>query len=96
MTSISQKYILILQKLMNNYINEKFSSLIPEIDPTNGIFNYIDLSSNLDETINDFARKFLVSYFEAFDNSFKFFLIELIDTILNILITELFLVKLLI
>lgn len=71
MFSIPHKYCEVLQNIINNYIKDKFSSLIPIINVDMGVFNYINFSSNVDETINDIARKLLISYFEMLDLSFK-------------------------
>lgn len=71
MTSISQKYMIKLQNIINNYLKDNLFVNIYDINPTIGVFNYINLSSNIDETINEAARKILTSYFESLDESFK-------------------------
>ncbi len=70
MNSISQKYVSMLQKLVNDCIKDRFS-FKPMVIPTNGVFNYINISSGLDETINNIARRFLISYFATLDENFK-------------------------
>lgn len=71
MTSISQKYMIKLQNIINNYLKDNLVVNICDINPTIGVFNYINLSSNIDDTINEAARKILISYFESLDESFK-------------------------
>ena len=49
MFSIPHKYCEILQNIINNYIKDKFSSLIPIINIDMEVFNYINSSSNVDD-----------------------------------------------
>lgn len=69
MNILSQNY----NNLLKNMIFEVFSNnLKNQLNNTNSdVFNYINLLSNLDETLSNIAKQSLVTIFESLDKSFK-------------------------
>ena len=72
MNIVSQNY----NNLLKNIILEAFSSnleciLHNNINSSNNVFNYVNLLSNLDNTLCDIAKQSLISCFESIDKSFK-------------------------
>ena len=55
MNIISHNYILCLKNLMKELINEKFDTLYDCLNPNNTVFNYIDILSNLDNSLCNFS-----------------------------------------
>ena len=72
MNIVSQNY----NNLLKNIILETFSSNLESvlhntINSSNNVFNYVNLLSNLDNTLCSIAKQSLVNCFESIDNAFK-------------------------
>lgn len=69
MNILSQNY----NNLLKNMIFEVFSNNLKlQLNNTNSdVFNYINLLSNIDETLSNIAKQSLINAFESLDYSFK-------------------------
>ncbi len=69
MNILSQNY----NNLLKNMIFEVFSNNLKlQLNNTNSdVFNYINLLSNIDETLSNIAKQSLINVFESLDYSFK-------------------------
>ena len=71
MNIISHNYILCLKNLMKELINNKFDTLFDSLNPNNSVFNYIDILSNLDESLCNLAKEGLILLFKLLDENYK-------------------------
>lgn len=72
MNIVSQNY----NNLLKNIVLEAFSSnlesvLYNNVNSSNNVFNYVNLLSNLDNTLCNIAKQSLITCFESIDKSFK-------------------------
>lgn len=70
MTIISNNYEKILKEMIFLQFSNNLKKELDKQDNTNKVFNYINLLSNLDNTLCDIAKNSLVSIFEAIDKSY--------------------------
>ena len=71
MNIILQNYNDLLKKMIFDTFSNNLKERLNKIDINGNVMNYIDLLSNLDESLCVIARESLVSIFEAMDKSFK-------------------------
>jgi hypothetical protein len=71
MNIILQNYNDLLKKLIFDTFSSNLKEKLDKIDINGNVMNYVDLLSNLDESLCTIARESLISIFEAMDKSFK-------------------------
>lgn len=71
MNIISHNYILCLKNLMKELINNKIDTLFDCLNPNNSVFNYINILSNLDESLCNLAKEGLILIFKLLDENYK-------------------------
>lgn len=71
MNIILQNYNDLLKKLIFDTFSDNLKKQLDKLDINGNVMNYIDLLSNLDESLCFIARKSLVSIFETMDKSFS-------------------------
>lgn len=70
MNIISNNYEKILKEMIFNQFSNNLKSQLNKTNNSNKVFNYIDLLSNLDNSLCEIAKNSLVSIFEAIDKSY--------------------------
>lgn len=70
MTIISNNYEKILKEMIFNQFSSNLRKQLNKNDNTNEVFNYIDLLSNLDNSLCEIAKNSLVTIFETIDKSY--------------------------
>ena len=71
MNIISNNYEKILKEMIFNQFSSNLKKELYKTDNTNKVFNYIDLISNLDNSLCNIAKQSLVTIFEAIDKSYS-------------------------
>lgn len=71
MTIISNNYEKILKEMIFNQFSSNLKKQLNKIDNTNKVFNYINLLSNLDNSLCEIAKNSLVTIFESIDKSYS-------------------------
>lgn len=71
MTIIPNNYEKILKEMIFNQFSSNLKKQLNKIDNTNKVFNYIDLLSNLDNSLCEIAKNSLVTIFESIDKSYS-------------------------
>ena len=71
MNIISNNYEKILKEMIFNQFSSNLKKELYKTDNTNKVFNYIDLISNLDNSLCNIAKESLVTIFEAIDKSYS-------------------------
>ena len=71
MNIISENYEKILKEMIFKEFYSNLKKKLSENNNTNKVFNYIDLLSNLDNSLCDIAKKSLITIFKAIDLSYK-------------------------
>ena len=71
MNIILQNYNDLLKKLIFDNFSNNLKNKLNEIDSNGNVMNYVNLLSNLDESLCAIARESLVNIFETMDKSFK-------------------------
>lgn len=70
MNIIPNNYEKILKEMIFNQFSSNLKKELYKTDNTNKVFNYIDLISNLDNSLCNIAKQSLVTIFEAIDKSY--------------------------
>lgn len=71
MNIIPNNYEKILKEMIFNQFSSNLKKELYKTDNTNKVFNYIDLISNLDNSLCTIAKQSLVTIFEAIDKSYS-------------------------
>ena len=71
MNIILQNYTDLLKKLIFDNFSNNLKKQLNEIDSNGNVMNYVNLLSNLDESLCAIARESLVNIFETMDRSFR-------------------------
>lgn len=71
MNIISNNYEKILKEMIFNQFSKNLKEQLNKTNNTNKVFNYIDLLSDLDNSLCDIAKNSLVTIFEYIDKSFS-------------------------
>lgn len=71
MNIISNNYEKILKEMIFNQFSSNLKKKLYKTYNTNKVFNYIDLISNLDNSLCNIAKQSLVTIFEAIDKSYS-------------------------
>ena len=71
MNIISNNYEKILKEMIFNQFSKNLKEQLNKTNNTNKVFNYIDLLSNLDNSLCDIAKNSLVTIFESIDKSYS-------------------------
>ena len=71
MTIISNNYEKILKEMIFNQFSSNLKKELYKTDNTNKVFNYINLISNLDNSLCNIAKQSLITIFEAIDKSYS-------------------------
>lgn len=71
MNIISNNYEKILKEMIFNQFSSNLKKELYKTDNTNKVFNYIDLISNLDNSLCNIAKESLITIFEAIDKSYS-------------------------
>lgn len=71
MNIISNNYEKILKEMIFNQFYKNLKEQLNKTNNTNKVFNYIDLLSNLDNSLCNIAKNSLVTIFESIDKSFS-------------------------
>lgn len=71
MDIISKNYEKILKEMIFNQFSLNLRKKLNKIDNINKVFNYIDLLSDLDNSLCEIAKNSLVTIFEAIDKSYS-------------------------
>lgn len=71
MDILSQNYNNLLKKMIFDVFTATLKDKLERLDNNHNVFNYINLLSNIDETLCSIARESLVNIFEALDKSFS-------------------------
>lgn len=71
MNIISHNYILCIKNLMKELINTKIDSIFNNLNPNDSVFNYINILSNLDESLCNLAKTMLISIFNSIDKTYS-------------------------
>lgn len=72
MNIVSQNYNNLLKNIISNTFSSSLDYMLSQFNNvSNNVFNYVNLLSNLDNTLCDIARNSLITYFESIDKSFK-------------------------
>lgn len=71
MTIISNNYEKILKEMIFNQFSSNLKKELYKTDNTNKVFNYINLLSNLDNSLCNIAKESLITIFESIDKSFR-------------------------
>ena len=71
MNIISENYEKILKEMIFKEFSSNLKKKLNENNNTNKVFNYIDLLSNLDNSLCEIAKKSLITIFKAIDHSYK-------------------------
>ena len=71
MDIISKNYEKILKEMIFNQFFSILKEKLNRTNNTNNVFNYIDLLSNLDNSLCEIARKSLITIFETIDKSYS-------------------------
>lgn len=71
MNIIPNNYEKILKEMIFNQFSSNLKKELYKTDNTNKVFNYIDLISNLDNSLCNIAKQSLVTIFEAIDKSYS-------------------------
>ena len=71
MNIISNNYEKILKEMIFNQFSSNLKKELYKTDNTNKVFNYIDLISNLDNSLCNIAKESLVTIFETIDKSYS-------------------------
>lgn len=71
MNIISNNYEKILKEMIFNQFSSNLKKQLYKTDNTNKVFNYIDLISNLDNSLCNIAKQSLVTIFETIDKSYS-------------------------
>lgn len=71
MNIILQNYNDLLKKIIFETFSSNLKEKLNKIDSSGNVMNYINLLSNLDESLCIIARESLISIFEAMDKSFR-------------------------
>ena len=70
MTIIPNNYEKVLKEMIFNQFSSNLKKELNKIDNTNNVFNYIELLSNLDNSLCEIAKNSLITIFETIDKSF--------------------------
>ena len=70
MNIISNNYEKILKEMIFNQFSKNLKEQLNKTNNTNKVFNYIDLLSNLDNSLCEIARNSLITIFESIDKSY--------------------------
>lgn len=71
MNIIPNNYEKILKEMIFNQFSSNLKKELYKTDNTNKVFNYIDLISNLDNSLCNIAKQSLVTIFESIDKSYR-------------------------
>lgn len=71
MDIISENYEKILKEMIFNQFSSNLKKELNKTNNTNKVFNYVNLLSNLDNSLCEIAKKSLITIFKAIDNSYK-------------------------
>ena len=71
MNIISNNYTKVLKEMIFNKFSDNLKKIFNKINNTNKVFNYIDLLSNLDESLCNIAKDSLITIFETIDKSYS-------------------------
>ena len=71
MNIIPNNYEKILKEMIFNQFSSNLKKQLYKTDNTNKVFNYINLISNLDNSLCDIAKESLITIFESIDKSFR-------------------------
>ncbi len=71
MNIISNNYEKILKKMIFNQFSSNLKKELYKTNNTNKVFNYINLLSNLDNSLCNIAKESLITIFEAIDKSYR-------------------------
>lgn len=71
MDIIPNNYEKILKDIIFNQFSSNLNKQLYKTDHTNQVFNYIDLLSNLDNSLSNIAKQSLVFIFESIDKSYS-------------------------
>jgi len=71
MNIISNNYEKILKEMIFNQFSSNLKKALYNTDNTNKVFNYIDLVSNLDNSLCNIAKESLITIFETIDKSYS-------------------------
>lgn len=71
MNILSQNYNNLLKKMIFNIFTDNLKQKLDTLDSNNNVFHYINLLSNLDESLCLIARESLVTLFESMDNEYS-------------------------
>ena len=68
---ISNNYEKILKEMIFNQFSSNLKKELYKTNNTNNVFNYIDLLSNLYNSLCNIAKESLITIFESIDNSYR-------------------------
>lgn len=71
MNILSQNYNNLLKNMIFNVFTSNLKQKLNSLDSNNNVFNYINLLSNLDESLCLIARESLISLFESMDKEYS-------------------------
>ncbi len=71
MTIISNNYEKILKEMIFNQFSTNLKQQLNKLNNTNKVFNYIELLSNLDNSLCEIAKNSLITIFQTIDSSFS-------------------------
>ena len=71
MNILSQNYNNLLKNMIFNVFTSNLKQKLDSLDSNNNVFNYINLLSNLDESLCLIARESLISLFESIDKEYS-------------------------
>lgn len=73
MNIVPQNYNNLLKNIILNTFSSNLESILHNIfDSSNNVFNYVNLLSNLDNSLCNIAKQSLITCFESIDKSFKY------------------------
>ncbi len=71
MNILSQNYNNLLRKMIFDNFSDNLKKKLSSINNSNNVFNYIAITSNLDEDLNNMACHSLIEIFESLDEAYK-------------------------
>lgn len=69
MNILSQNYNNLLKKMIVDIFTTNLKEQLNNFDSNNNVFNYIDLLSNIDDSLSTIARDSLINIFESMDKA---------------------------
>lgn len=68
---LTQKYQIILENLFKKAIKSYFLNMIPNFNYKSNVFDYVNFIQITSDSLNEFAKNYLIEVFELLDKDFK-------------------------